>query len=71
MRERKPESAPRGSILTSLQIDTPLEEFRRHIEKKRRSFEGTADGRAIEIHRRAFALAEELIRAQIGGEDRC
>jgi hypothetical protein len=68
MPERNPERPPRGSVLTPMQIETPLEEFRRHFAKKQRSFEGTADGRASEIHRRAFELAESLIRRHSGGE---
>ncbi len=72
--EPSPDTSPgavRGAILTSLQIDSPIEEFRRHFAKKQRSFEGTADGRAIEIYRLAFELAEQLIRRQRGGEERC
>ena len=65
------ERAPRPNILTSLQIDTPLEEFRRHCEKKQRSFEGAAEGRASETYRRAFELAESLIRRHGGGDGRC
>ncbi len=71
MTDRDPERPPRGRILTSLQIETPLDEFRRHFAKKERSFEGTADGRASEIHQRAFELAERLIRQHGGGDDRC
>ncbi|MGA1488314.1 MAG: hypothetical protein ACYTGJ_07575 [Planctomycetota bacterium] len=60
-----------GAILSSLQIGTPLEEFRSHYRKKQRSFEGMAVARPAEIYRRAFELAEELIRKQRGGDDEC
>jgi hypothetical protein len=66
-----PDRSSRPNILASLQIDTPIEEFRRHCEKKQRSFEGAAEGRASEIYRRAFELAESLIRRQGGGDGRC
>ena len=62
--------SPQSAILTSLQIETPLEEFRRHFQKRRRSFEGTGGGRAVEVYRRAFELAEQLIRKQRGGDER-
>ena len=61
----------RGAILSSLQIETPLEEFRNHVRKKQRSFEGGATGRAAEIYKRAHELAEQLIRKQRGGDERC
>ncbi len=60
-----------SAILTSLQIETPLEEFRRHFKKRQRSFEGLAGGRAADVYRRAFELAEQLIRKQRGGDERC
>ena len=60
-----------GPILSSLQIGSPLDEFRSHFTKKQRSFEGAASPRAAEIYKRAFELAEELIRKQRGGGDRC
>jgi len=66
-----PRRPPRPNILTTLQIDTPIEEFRRHCEKKQRSFEGAAEGRASEIYRRAFELAESLILRRGEGEGRC
>ena len=59
------------AILTSLQIETPLEEFRRHFQKRKRSFEGTAGGRSTDVYQRAFDLAEQLIRKQRGGDERC
>lgn len=68
-RDRKRATA--RPILTSLQIETPLEEFRRHFAKKQRSFEGTGDGKPTEIYRRAFELAEHLIRKQGGGDTPC
>ena len=80
--ERAPESKPGsstgssradssrpGPILSSLQIGSPLDEFRSHFAKKQRSFEGAASPRAAEIYKRAFELAEQLIRKQRGGGD--
>lgn len=67
----RPDRAARPNILTSLQIDTPLEEFRRHCEKKQRSFEGATEKRASEIYRRAFELAENLLRRRSGEGGPC
>lgn len=72
--ERRPGVSGRpspGTILTALQIGTPLDEFRHHFEKKQRSFDGAGEGRARDIYRRAYELAEALIQKGGGGGASC